>query len=56
MSAEHFTYISWAYAGAGLMTLGLIAYVAWDALRVRKKLADLEKSGVRRRSAGASAP
>ena len=55
-AAEHFTFIAWSYAGAGLMTVGLIAYVVWDALRVKRKLAALEKSGVRRRSAGASTP
>jgi len=56
MSAEHFAFIAWAYVGAGLMTLGLVAWVVWDALRVKKRLAELEKSGIRRRSAGASAP
>jgi hypothetical protein len=56
MSAEHFAFITWAYVGAGLMTLGLVAWVVWDALSVRRRLAALEKSGVRRRSAGAPAP
>jgi len=56
MSAEHFTFIAWAYAGAGLMTLGLIAWVVWDALSVKRRLAELEKAGVRRRSAGAPTP
>ncbi len=56
MNAEHFTYIAWSYVGTGLMSVALAAYVVWDALRVKKKLADLEKAGVRRRSAGASTP
>jgi hypothetical protein len=38
------------------LTAGLIAYVVWDALSVKKRLAALEKSGVRRRSAGAPTP
>jgi heme exporter protein CcmD len=55
MAETHTFFIAWSYAGAGLLTLGLIAWVAWDALRVKKRLADLEKAGVRRRSAGAPA-
>lgn len=48
----HFEFIVWAYAGVAVLTLGLIAYVAWDALRVKAKLAALDKAGIRRRSAG----
>jgi heme exporter protein D len=54
MAETHAFFITWSYVGAGLLTLGLIAWVAWDALRVKGRLAALEKSGVRRRSAGAS--
>ena len=54
MAETHAFFITWAYVGAGLMTLGIIAYVVWDAMRVKQKLAALEKAGVRRRSAGAS--
>ena len=53
---DHQLFILWSYLGVGIVTLGMIGLVVWDALRVKKKLADLEKSGVRRRSAGASAP
>jgi len=53
MAETHAFFITWAYVGAGVLTLGLIAWVAWDALRVKSKLAALEKLGVRRRSAGA---
>ncbi|MBN9310980.1 MAG: heme exporter protein CcmD [Devosia sp.] len=50
----HFEFIAWAYAGAGLVTLALVAYVVWDARRVKAKLAALDKAGIRRRSAGSS--
>lgn len=50
----HFEFIAWAYAGAGIVTLALISYVAWDARRVKAKLAALDKAGIRRRSAGSS--
>jgi len=56
MNAEHFTYIAWSYAGTALVTLALVAFVVWDSLKVKKQLADLEKAGVRRRSAGAPQP
>lgn len=49
----HLEFIVWAYAGVAVITLGLIAYVIWDARRVKAKLAALDKAGVRRRSAGA---
>ena len=53
MAETHAFFITWSYVGAGLMTLGLVAWVCWDALRVKKRLAALEKAGVRRRSAEA---
>ncbi|MDB5542434.1 MAG: hypothetical protein JWQ89_4161 [Devosia sp.] len=49
----HFEFIAWAYAGVLVLTVGLIAYVAWDARRVKARLAALDKAGIRRRSAGA---
>lgn len=49
----HLEFIVWAYAGVAVITLGLIAYVIWDARRVKAKLAALDKAGIRRRSAGA---
>jgi heme exporter protein CcmD len=54
-AAEHFLFIAWSYAGVAVVTLGLIGYVVWDAIRVKRKLAHLEKSGIRRRSAGTTA-
>lgn len=56
MEETHAFFITASYLGAGLLTVALIAYVVWDNLRVKAKLAALEKSGVRRRSSGASAP
>jgi hypothetical protein len=37
-----------------VLTLALIAYVAWDAERVKQRLAELDKAGIRRRSAGSN--
>ncbi len=54
--AAHFPFIAGSYLGVALLTAGLIAHVIWDALRVKKKLADLEKAGIRRRSSGAAKP
>lgn len=51
---DHQLYILWSYLGVGIVTLGMIALVVWDSLKVKKRLADLEKAGVRRRSDGAS--
>lgn len=50
--AMHLQYIVFAYAGVALVTLALIAYVAFDARAVKARLAALDKAGVRRRSAG----
>ena len=48
----HFEFIAFAYAGVAILTLALIGYVIYDQRRVKAKLDALEKSGVRRRSAG----
>ena len=48
----HATFIIWAYAGAALCVVGLAGYALIDSRRVRKRLADLEARGIRRRSAG----
>ena len=48
----HLEFIVWAYAGVVVLTLGLITYVAWDARRVKQRLAELDRAGIRRRSAG----
>lgn len=50
----HLEFIVWAYTGGAVLTLGLIAYVAWDAQRVKQRLAALHKAGIRRRSAGSN--
>mgnify|MGYP001069232236 CR=1 FL=1 len=53
---DHQLFILWSYLGVGVVTFGMIGLVVWDWLRVNKRLADLEKSGIRRRSAGAPTP
>lgn len=50
--AAHFPFIAGSYAGVAVLVIGLLVYVAWDSLRVKRKLAALEKAGFRRRSAG----
>ena len=49
--AAHIPFIAGSYVGVAVLTIGLLAYVAWDSLRVKRKLDELEKSGIRRRSA-----
>ena len=49
----HDVFIWGAYIGVGLLTLGLIAWVAWDSFAVKARLAALDKAGIRRRSSGA---
>jgi heme exporter protein D len=44
-----------AYVGIAIATLALIAWVMVDARRVKRRLAALDRAGVRRRSAGTSA-
>jgi len=50
----HFEFIAWAYAGVGLLTIGVIAWVIWDSLQVKARLASLDKAGIKRRSAGSN--
>jgi uncharacterized iron-regulated membrane protein len=50
----HLEFIVWAYAGVAVLTLALCGYVAWDARRVKQRLAELDKAGIRRRSAGSN--
>ena len=52
VEGAHFEFIAWAYAGVVVLTIALIGYVIWDALRVQARLAALDKAGIRRRSAG----
>lgn len=53
---DHQLFILWSYLGVGIVTFGIIGLVVWDWRRVNKRLADLEKAGIRRRSAGAPTP
>ncbi len=48
----HAVVIVAAYAGVVVVVAALIAYVAFDARRIRRKLKALDARGVRRRSAG----
>jgi heme exporter protein D len=48
----HAIFIVSAYAGVALATAALIAWVATNSARVKRKLAVLEAQGVRRRSDG----
>ena len=43
-------FIIWAYAGVGIVTLGLIGWVWWQSRAVKARLAALEAKGIRRRS------
>ena len=53
--AAHIPFIAGSYVGVAVLTVVVLAYVVWDSLRVKRKLAELEKAGIRRRSAD-SAP
>lgn len=46
----HAEFIVWAYVGVAMLVLALIGYVAWDARRVARRLRELDKKGIRRRS------
>ena len=48
--AQDAIFIVWAYAGAALVVLGLIAAVWWQSRKVKARLAALEAQGIRRRS------
>jgi heme exporter protein D len=50
----HAVFIVSAYIGVAIVTAALIAWVAWNSSSVKRKLAALEASGVRRRSDGAA--
>jgi heme exporter protein D len=52
---QDYVFILWAYVGVALVTLALIAWVWLESARVKRRLAELEAQGIRRRSAGASA-
>jgi heme exporter protein CcmD len=49
--AQDAIFIVWAYAGAALVVLGLIATLWWQSRSVRARLNGLEAQGIRRRSA-----
>ena len=46
----HAVFIVAAYSGVALVAAALIAWVAWNSADVKRKLAALEASGIRRRS------
>ena len=48
----HAVFIVWAYVGVAIVTAAIIAWVAWNSSSVKRRLATLEASGVRRRSDG----
>ena len=48
----HVLFIVSAYAGVVVAVAALIAYVVFDARRIRLKLQALDEKGIRRRSAG----
>jgi len=52
----HAGYILASYLVAAGVAAALVAWVALDARALRRRLADLESRGIRRRSAGASGP
>lgn len=49
---EHAVFIVWAYVGVAIVTAAVIGWVASNSASVKRKLAALEASGVRRRSDG----
>ncbi len=50
----HTFYIAMSYAMTGLIVFGLIAWVWLDGTARRRELAQLEASGIRRRSRSAA--
>lgn len=48
---QHTQYIVGAWAGVALVTFGLIFWAIRDAAAQRKRLADLDARGIKRRSA-----
>jgi heme exporter protein D len=51
---EHAVFIVAAYVGVAIVTAAVIAWVALSSAHVKRRLAALEASGVRRRSDGAA--
>ncbi|MGF6159084.1 heme exporter protein D [Ensifer sp. KUDG1] len=49
---SHAAYVFTSYGIATVTVLGLIAWVVFDGRARRRELAELEASGIRRRSAG----
>jgi hypothetical protein len=47
---DEISFIIWAYAGVGIVTFSLIAWVWWQSRAVKARLAALELKGIRRRS------
>ena len=55
MSMSHAFYITLSYAVTALIVLCLIGWVLLDGRGRKRELAELEASGIRRRSAGRQA-
>lgn len=53
--AQDAIFIVWAYAGAALVVLGLVAAVWWQSRSIKARLSALEAQGIRRRSGGTPA-
>jgi heme exporter protein D len=51
----HFGFILASYLVTGAVLLGLVLWIALDGRSQRRRLAELESRGVRRRSAGGRA-
>ena len=54
-ASDHAGFILAAYCIAAVVLVGLIAYVVADGRAQRRRLAELESRGIRRRSAGPGA-
>ena len=52
-ASDHVGFIIAAYCVAAVVLIGLVAYVVVDGRAQRRRLAELESRGIRRRSAGA---
>jgi heme exporter protein D len=51
---DHGGFIVAAYLAAGVVLVGLVAWIVLDGRMLKRRLADLESRGIRRRSARSS--
>ena len=47
----HAVFIIWAYVGVAVGVIGLVGYAIVDARRTQRRLDELDRRGIRRRSA-----